>query len=84
MNAEFRAYIDAVTDGCCEETRKASVTASVMHRVREVVAVIGEGLEDILKHSGPYHCDLHPWTRMRQTIRECCRRNEAIGYHGLA
>ena len=80
MNAEFRAYIDAVADGCCEKKRKASI----MDRIRQVIAVIGDPLDDILKHSGPFHCDLHPWTRVRQTIRECCRHHEAIGYHGLA
>lgn len=79
MNAEFKAYIDAVTDGCCEETLRASFT----DQVREVFAAIGDAFDDILKHSGPYHCDLHPWTRVRQTIHECCR-HEAIGYHGLA
>ena len=79
MTAEFRAYIDAVTEGCCEETRKASALASVMERIHEVLAVIGDALENMR----PYHCDLRPWTRMRQTIRECCRR-QAIGYHGLA
>jgi hypothetical protein len=80
MNAEFRAYIDAVADGCCEETQKASV----MDRVCKIFAIIGDALDDILKHSGPFHCDLHPWTRVRQTITACCRRYEAIGYHGLA
>ena len=80
MNAEFRAYIDAVTDGCCEETRTASVT----DRVRKAIAVIGDAFTEILKYSGPFHCDLHPWTRVRQTIRECCKHHEAIGYHGLA
>lgn len=80
MNAEFKAYIDAVTDGCCEESRKASVS----DRVQQVFAEIGEFLADIFNNLGPYHCDLHPWTRVRQTITECCRRHEAIGYHGLA
>jgi hypothetical protein len=80
MNAEFRAYIDAVADGCCEETQKASV----MGRVRDVFSVVGEVLGDMLANMGPYHCDLHPWTRVRQTIAACCRRYEAIGYHGLA
>jgi hypothetical protein len=55
-----------------------------MDRVREIFAIIGDALDDILKHSGPFHCDLHPWTRVRQTITACCRRYEAIGYHGLA
>jgi hypothetical protein len=79
MNAEFRAYIDAVTDGCCEETRQASI----VERVRTAVTFVGEVLEGILRSGAPYHCDLHPWTRVRQTISECCR-HEAIGYHGLA
>ena len=83
MNAEFRAYIDALTGGCCEEARPASITDGVIHALREVIAAIGDAIDDILKHTSPYHCDLHPWTRVRQTIRECCR-HEVIGYHGLA
>ena len=83
MNAEFRAYINAITEGCCEETRGTSVIASLGNGLRDAFAVIGDALDDILKYAGPYHCDLHPWTRMRQTIRECCRP-QAIGYHGLA
>jgi hypothetical protein len=82
MNAEFRAYIDAITDGCCEEPRP-SIAASIRAALRDAFAVIGDAIDDILKHTSPYHCDLHPWTRVRQTIRECCRQ-QAIGYHGLA
>jgi hypothetical protein len=84
MNAEFKAYIDAVAGGCCEETHRGSVGAPVTDRVSQVFAEIGEFLADISKNLGPYHCDLHPWTRVRETITECCRRHEAIGYHGLA
>jgi hypothetical protein len=34
MNAEFRAYINAVTEGCCEETRP-SIAVSVVEGVRD-------------------------------------------------
>ena len=83
MNAEFRAYINAITEGCCEETPRASVADSVIAGLRSTFAAIGDAIDDILKHTAPYHCDLHPWTRVRQTIDECCR-HEAIGYRGLA
>lgn len=83
MNAEFRAYINAITDGCCEETRPATVTASVIAGLHKAFAVIADAIGDVLQHTSPYHCDLHPWTRVRRKIRECCRP-QAIGYHGLA
>lgn len=83
MNAEFRAYINAITEGCCEEQPRASLTDAAIDGLRNTFAVIGDAITDILKHTSPYHCDLHPWTRVRQTIRECCR-HQAIGYHGLA
>lgn len=83
MNAEFRAYINAITEGCCEEMQRASLGDSISHQAREVFAALGDVFADILRHTSPYHCDLHPWTRVRQTIRGCAR-HEAIGYHGLA
>ena len=82
MTAEFRAYINAVTDGCCEE-RRPSIAVAVIDGLRDAFAVIADAFDDILKHTSPYHCDLHPWTRVRRTIRACCRP-QAIGYHGLA
>lgn len=76
MNAEFKAYIHAVTDGSCGGSR---APFSLRKNIKKVFAFFADLLEAI----GPYYCELRPMTRVRGAFAKCCPAKQAIGFHGL-
>jgi len=73
MNSEFKLYIEAV----CKEAEAAPLAADKWrNRLQHIL--------DWIESFSPYVCELRPLRKVHAAVRECCRRKEVIGFHGLA
>jgi hypothetical protein len=74
MNAELRAYIEAVASDCPKKkAAKPSLAGTLKSVVREWLAS-GDG----------YYCDLRYNKEMKAALARCYRHHDSIGFHGLA
>jgi hypothetical protein len=74
MNAELRAYIEAVASDC---PKKRAERPSLIATLRNVV-------RDWLASGDGYYCEVRYNKAFRKAIARCCRRPDVIGFHGLA
>ena len=75
MNAEFKLYVKSV----CEEAKAKEAATSKINLRNSVGSVL-----DWIESFGPYWCDLRPVRNVCAAVRNCCKRKEVIGFHGLA
>lgn len=74
MNAELRAYIEAVVSDCPKKkARKPGLVATLKSLFREWLA------------SGDhFFCEFRNNRAFRRAMVDCCKTKQAIGFHGLA
>lgn len=80
MNQEFHAYVRAIAGEECGKVKASTHESALSRGFKNAVSLVSEFLDSL----GPYYCELRPMRRMRGAIEHCCKRKEAIGFHGLA
>jgi hypothetical protein len=84
MNPKAKAYVEKYVKEKTAEHQLIAKQPGGLIRFgvssgKRVLAFIGGILEEI----GPYYCELRPMRRVQRAVAQCCRRKQAIGYHGL-
>ena len=81
---EVKAYVEkGVKEKTEDHQRTAKQSAGLLRfgvlSAKRVLSFISGILEEI----GPYYCEFRPIRGVQRAVAECCRRRQAIGYHGL-